>query len=158
MDWKNLPSYSRVWIYQADRILNDSEVDFIKKESQKFVSEWASHGTPLEAAIEVFHHLFVVVFVNEQQAMASGCSIDKSVGLIRFFEKQLKVDFMNRMIGVHKAESGIELFKLNELSDKIAANKMSLSSTVFNNLVATKKEFEENWLVKIENSWHKQFV
>lgn len=158
MNWQELPSHSRVWIYQADRILSEEEINLIQKKSSEFVTNWSSHGTPLEASIDFFYGLFLVVFVNEAQAMASGCSIDKSVGLVRELEKTLQIDFMNRMLVAVAHDHEIELLHLHDLSEQLQSNKITLDTLVFNNLVATKKEFESVWKVKISESWHQQFV
>lgn len=158
LDWKQLPNDSRVWVYQADRLLTEDEVVKMNNLSEQFVMNWSSHGTPLEAAIGVFHHLFLVVFVNEKQAMASGCSIDKSMAFVQQLEKQFQLSFTNRMLVAGKKGDTIELFQLNILADKIKSGALSVSDLVFNNLVQSKADFEQKWLVKIEDSWHKQFV
>jgi hypothetical protein len=36
--------------------------------------------------------------------------------------------------------------------------KITSNTVVFNNMVATKAEFEKNWEVTADKSWHKRFL
>ncbi|UPT69069.1 MAG: hypothetical protein M0D57_10815 [Sphingobacteriales bacterium JAD_PAG50586_3] len=79
----NYPAMLRVWIYQADRLLTDSEQQMLAEASAQFVAQWSAHGTPLTAAAQVLNGYFLVLGVDEAQAQASGCSIDKSVNFVK---------------------------------------------------------------------------
>lgn len=157
-DWKNLPDDSRVWIYQADRLLTDAEVAHIQNAAKQFVEGWSTHGTPLQADIDIFDHLFLMVMVDEHHASASGCSIDKSVAFVRAMENDLKLSFMDRMKVAVEINSGIELVSLHALSDLKQAGKITDHTLVHNPLVKDKKEFLAGFKLPISESWHKQFL
>ena len=78
-----MPSDARVWVYQSNTILSDAEVNTIKNEGAHFISDWAAHGSNLKASFDVLFNRFIVIAVDEQQATASGCSIDKSVKFVK---------------------------------------------------------------------------
>src|SRR5690606_24444431 len=84
-----LPEHSRVWIYQCERFLAPHEVVAINEEGDRFVSGWSAHGAPLTAKIAIIENLFLVVMVDELQAKATGCSIDKSVSFVKEVEDYL---------------------------------------------------------------------
>ncbi|TAL57610.1 MAG: ABC transporter ATPase [Bacteroidetes bacterium] len=158
--FKNLPLHSRVWIYQNIREFTSSEAELIKKRSEEFVAQWTSHDQLMKASIEIFHNRFVVICVDEKTAPASGCGIDKSVKFIQSLEKEFNTSLLDRMNVAYrknltptlsKGEGGISICNVSEL-------KNIGNITVFNNLVNTKEEFEKNWEVPLEKSWHKKFI
>ena len=80
--FNSLSGDSRIWVYQSSRELSDDELSRIQNKASSFIVDWAAHGALLEASIEVFHNIFVVVCVDENHAGATGCSIDKSFKFI----------------------------------------------------------------------------
>ena len=149
--FKDMPSYSRVWIYQGERPFTPAEVETINSKAGTFVSQWTSHDQLMKACIEVFHDLFIVICVDEKTAPASGCGIDKSVKFIQQLEKDLSVSLMDRMNVAYRKNGKILSCRLSEL-------KNAGASSAFNNLIQTKEELENSWEVAIEKSWHKQFT
>ncbi len=47
----------------------------------------------------------------------------------------------------------IELLPLNQLQYAVNNNFIQADSLYFNNLVQTKEELENNWLISVKNSW-----
>ena len=48
VDFKNMPDNSRIWIYQSDRDLNESEISIIDDKTTTFLDSWQAHGKDLE--------------------------------------------------------------------------------------------------------------
>ena len=51
--YKNLPSNSRVWIYQSAREFSNKEVDFIALKSEDFINQWTRHGDDLKGSFTI---------------------------------------------------------------------------------------------------------
>ena len=156
--FKDMPSHSRIWIYQCDRELTSSETDSIKRKAEEFVSQWTSHDQLMKTCIEILHNLFLVVCVDEKTAPASGCGIDKSVHFIEQLEKDFKISLKDRMNVAYRVNGKILLSKLSELKTSLPNGQAESGVSVFNNLVQTKEELEKSWEVPVEKSWHKQFI
>lgn len=154
MNYKNLADYSRVWVYQSDRKLNDSEVREIKIHGNNFIEDWAAHGSDLQAAFEVFYNHFIVLFADESQVKASGCSIDSSVRFIKGIEQAYKLDLFNRLNIAFKKGNIINMLPMSEFSAALKNGELNENTIVFNNLVETKSDFETKWEVAIKDSWH----
>src|SRR5690625_2059615 len=90
---KSLTADSRIWIYQADRFLNDQEIININKKLEGLLAQWNTHGKPLAAEAWVEERLFLILAVDESKQYASGCSIDQSTNFIRTIGNRLNVDF-----------------------------------------------------------------
>lgn len=158
MNWRELPDHSRVWIYQCDRMLTEEEATAIRKKAEDFVADWSAHGTPLHASVDLIDRLFLLIMVDENQAMASGCSIDKSVAFVKALETEFGVSFMDRMKVAVETTSGLQLVHLHALPDWKAEGKINDQTLVYDNLVKNKKEFAERWKTPIAESWHHRFL
>jgi hypothetical protein len=158
MNYQSMPDSSRVWVYQSNRILNDAEVSEINKMAQHFVPSWDAHGAILSSSITVHHHLFIVILVDEQVTQISGCAIDKSVAFIKRVEQQLNIHFFDRMNVAYQKDNMIETCTMHEFQTLLNEGKVDDQTLVFNNLVSTKKEFDTNWKIPLQKSWHKRLL
>lgn len=150
----NLPETSRVWVYQSNRAFTNSELEELNNELSQFNADWQAHGTNLNSAIEVYYDQFVVVFVDESGQEATGCSIDKSVGLMKSLEQKYGVDMLDRMNLTYKEGDSIQNIKMAEFQGKAQSGEFNSEMTVFNNLVTSKAEFISKWETEAKNSWH----
>lgn len=155
LPFANLAPHSRIWIFQSDRFLTASETDFMAKTMNNFIPQWAAHGNDLYGAFSVKENLFLVVGVDESKSPASGCSIDTLTRTVKDLGAHLGIDFFNRMaIAYVNHENKIELVSMAQFKHLIAENKVDHNTTVFNNLVNSKAEFDHKWRTEVRNSWH----
>jgi hypothetical protein len=155
--FENLPLESKIWIYQSNRKFSDDEFTEIDSALQSFLQNWAAHGTSLEASYQLKYNRFIILAVNQEVQNATGCSIDASVQFIQDLEKKYNVDLLDKMnvtfkLGDHVAHKTLIDFK------KMAKDKAVTENTiVFNNLVNSIEEWNENWEVPAGESWHSRF-
>jgi len=120
----------RTWVFVADRKMNEEEAIRINDELQRFVSNWKTHGTPIDASGFCFEHAAIVIAANEAEVKASGCSIDKINQLVRSLGSTLDIDFFNRFNVLHRMDSGqwdIERYSPHNANSCINANIISLN-------------------------------
>ena len=154
----NMPSEARVWVYQSNRLLSEAEVKEIEVLGQLFILDWAAHGASLKASFDILHNLFIVIAVDEKQAMASGCSIDKSVRFMKELEQKMNLNLFDRMQVAYRSQSEIKICKLSDF-EKLASDKIvDGSTTVFNNMVSSKSAFELEWEVPLKQSWQSRVL
>jgi hypothetical protein len=150
---EDMPIHSRVWIYQSDRQLSEEEVSILEGNTVEFLKSWSAHGNGLKSSTKVFWNRFLVVMVDEQQAMASGCSIDASVHFVQSIGSSMKIDFFNRTKVAFKEDDGIRVESLSDIKGLVASGVLSPSSVTFNNLVQNKGEFDTKWLSPASETW-----
>lgn len=149
-----MPHNARVWVYQADRAFSEGESSFIKSKGEQFISEWTAHGASLKASFDILHNRFIVISVDEQQAIASGCSIDKSVHLMKELGSSFGLNFFDRLIIAYRGDGNIiQSCSLKDLELMAAQGKITKSTVVFNNTVTTKEAFDKEWEVPLETTW-----
>ncbi|MFT4736189.1 MAG: hypothetical protein ACI8QD_002430 [Cyclobacteriaceae bacterium] len=152
-----MPDHARLWVYQADRVLNQIQIDFIQKHTSTFVENWAAHGSGLTATFAIEHDQFLVLMVDESNAGASGCSIDSSVSFIRQMESALQVSFLDRSKVAIMKDDLVELYEISQVKSKIEAGEITADSTVFNNAVSTYGMWKSSWRQVASESWMKRF-
>jgi hypothetical protein len=159
LSFNDMPNRSKVWIYQADRNFTDLEIAEIRKKSAMFLLDWSSHGNMMLATIDVVYNRFLIVLVDEDQASASGCGIDKSVRFIQQLEKDYLINLFDRMLVTFRDENGIiRGTKLQEFEQLVEKGALNGDTIVFNNLLGTKEEMATKWEVPMKNSWHARML
>lgn len=96
----------RIWIYQSNRMLTTDEQSLASERLDAFTSKWKVHGHPLTASAEIRYGLFILLKVDERQALPSGCSIDASVRFMKELQQELHVDFFDRMQIAYRDKGG----------------------------------------------------
>lgn len=158
VDFKTLPETSRVWIYQANRSFTDSELDEVSTKLKVFIESWTAHGSDLQSGYEIRYKRFIVIALNQNLNIATGCSIDASVHFIQQLEKDYQVDLMDKMNVSYKQGAFIAYKSLKDFKKMAKQRAISKNTIVFNNLVANKAEYLENWEVPVSESWHSRFI
>lgn len=149
----NFHPESRVWIYQGSRIFSLSEALEIETMLNDFTAKWLSHGTPVKGAGYLFFGQFIILVADERATGVSGCSTDSSVRLIKDIELKYGVNMFDRTTLAFVVKDKIQLLPLSQLPYAAENGFISADTLYFNNLVQTKKELENNWIVPVKDSW-----
>lgn len=155
--FEQLSPKSRVWIYQADRVITKAEQKQILSQSEVFIEQWAAHGESLLASASVMHDHFLIIATDEGFNLASGCSIDSSFRFVQELGSNLNIGFFERTNLAFSLNKQIELVKMNEVKEAISTGKITSSSKFFDNNVQTKSELLERWIVNASESWLKRY-
>jgi hypothetical protein len=153
-----MPAHARAWIYKAPRALGQAEQRLVRERGAEFTEGWAAHGSPLDACVDVLHDRFVVISVDEEQALASGCSIDKSVAFIKRLEHDLKLMLTDRMVVVYEQDGHIRSCRLQELPELLKSGTITGDTIIFDDLVSTVGELRERFRVPLRASWMERFL
>ncbi len=153
VDFDTLPPEARIWVYQANRRLDDEELKILTDRFQSFSDTWDSHGKELKNSFRFFYNYFIVIGVNENYIPASGCSIDKSIDFIRQAEEKLSISLLDRSRIAFEIDTVITQIPFTNLREQIQ-NKVILPETImFNNTVTTMKEFNSGWKIPAGETW-----
>ena len=158
LEYKNLldESFSpdsRVWIYQSSRLFTINEALAIEDLLNDFTAKWLSHGEPVKGAGYLFFGQFIILMADEKATGVSGCSTDSSVRLIKDIEQRFGVNMFDRVTLAFAVKDKVQLLPLSQLQYAFDNRFIDSHTLYFNNLVQTKAELENNWLVPIKDSW-----
>ena len=158
VSFDSLPETSRIWIYQANRSLTDSELDELEAELHTFIEAWTAHGQDLRAAYEIRYKRFIILALDQSHAAASGCSIDASVHFIQSLEARYGIDLLDKMNVTFRQGEYIAYKPLTDFKKMAKDRAISAETVVFNNLVTNIREYQDHWEVSAKESWHGRFL
>ena len=155
--FENLPEDSKIWIYQSNRKFSDDEITEIESDLKIFLENWSAHGTTLEASYIIKYNRFIILAVNQEVQQATGCSIDASVAFIQNLEQKYQVILLDKMNVTFKNGDHIAHKSLIDFKRMAKEKAVTVNTIVFNNLVNSIEEFNDNWEVPAGESWHSRF-
>lgn len=144
---------SRVWIYQSNRQFTISETLEIEELLLQFSAGWQSHGSPVKGFANLFFGQFIIMMADESATGVSGCSTDSSVRVIKNIEQDYNVELFNRQLLAFIINERVQLLPLSQLNDLKENNLITPETFYFNNIVETKKELINNWIIPVKESW-----
>ena len=107
---------------------------------------------------KLFFNQFIILIADETASGVSGCSTDSSVRLIKEIENKFDVDLFNRQnLAFFNGENIIKI-PLSKLNEAVSGNFINPETIYFNNVVLSKKELEEKWIIELKDSWLKSKV
>lgn len=155
---ENLGDESRVWIYQSNRKFSIDEIAKLEPMLANFCREWNSHGKAVSGFCKLFYNLFIVIFADETTVKVGGCSTDAQLRFIKHLEKVFDVTLTDRLSLAFIVKDKIEIFRLEEVNMALEDTVISPDTPYFNNTILTKKDFLDNWIIPLKDSWLKARV
>ena len=150
-----LPPDARVWVYQANRQLTADEASAIDIKANAFVQSWSSHSRKVDSFVTILYNRFIIIAANQEQFQVSGCGIDSSVKLIKEIGAAYNIDFFDRFnIAYKEGDMVVSASNRTAFEKLIAEGNVNDNTIVFNNLVTTLAELNDNWEIPMKNSWH----
>ncbi len=151
--FEQLPAHSRVWVYQAERILTEKEIEIVKQRLTRFCEGWNTHGNGMPSSFDIFDQQILILAVDESGLGASGCSIDSSVKVLRELESMLGVNLTDQgKVSVRNSSGDLKVFAALGLKSKVQAGELTLEQEVINPLIRTKADLHQLWQ-PVRNSW-----
>lgn len=153
----NLGDDSRIWIFQANRKFSIEEKETIISKLKDFIADWNAHGAALLADFELPYDQFIIVGVDENQASASGCSIDKLTKIMRDLDAEFNFELLNRMLVAYKVNDDIKIEKLPNFK-QLVKDGLIKDVNIFNNSIVKLADLKSDWIIPIEDSWAKSLL
>ena len=147
---------SRVWIYQSDKQLYDAQVNELQQQLDNFTAEWTAHNNQLKAKAEIRYTRFLILIVDESQAGASGCSIDKSVNFMKQVGEQYNINLLDRFNLAYRDGEEVRSAPRHDFEEMLKQKSIDTNTIVFNNMVQNLNELQTKWEVPFKDSWHIQ--
>ncbi|EIJ40078.1 hypothetical protein [Galbibacter orientalis] len=156
--FNDLSESARVWIYQANRSFTEEEIAELTTKLESFIEQWTAHGANLKASFEIRYKRFIIIALDQEFNMASGCSIDASVRFIQQLEVDYNVNLLDKMNVSYRQGDFIAYKPLIDFKKMAKQKAVSQNTIVFNNLVTNKEEYQNYWEVPARDSWHARFM
>lgn len=144
---------SRVWIYQSSRLFSLSEALEIEAGLEAFTTQWNSHGAQVKGFATLLFGRFILIMADETSTGVSGCSTDSSVRMVKEMEQRYQVQLFDRLLLAFIVNDKVELLPMAQLPHAVAQGKLNRDTLFFNNMVQTRAELENRWIIPAGQSW-----
>lgn len=142
---------SKVWIYLANREFTSKEATSIDSLLTEFSNTWTSHGHKVYGKAFLFENRFIIFVADESKSGVSGCSIDKTVAIVRDITSKYTVNLMDRSLVAIRREEKLEVLALAALQEEIRLNTALENVLIYNTLILTKAALTD-WLIPYSKS------
>ena len=154
----NIANDARIWIFQANRIFSQLELEFLEKSISLFLNSWTANGSQLSASFKIEYNTFIIIALDEKNSSATGCSIDKLVNYMKQIENEFSVRLLDRLDISYILNDELIIERLDDFKKNILTKKIDKNTIVFNNLIKLKNDLADKWKIPLSNSWHKQLI
>ena len=158
VDFSKLPDTSKIWIYQSSRKFYPEEIKEITEQTEDFLSSWKDQDTPIIASYKIIYDRFLIFAVDQTLETLSVAAIDDSVGFIFSLQHTYKVELLDKLNVSFNQGEFVQYKDLKEFQKLVKKMAVSEKTIVFNNLINTKEELENNWEIPLTESWHNRFL
>ena len=146
------------WVYQIGKMITQKEKVFISKSLESFCEKWTSHNNSVKSSYVIDFDSFIILFADQRINKVSGCAIDEKSRVIRQIGNNLKIKILPYInTGVFIKKKLVFLSK-EEIVSKLNSNEINGDSDIINITIKSKKDYEEKWILKIKESWLKNFL
>jgi hypothetical protein len=156
--YEQLAPTSKTWVFLAEREFTQPEVKILTDSLTAFTDNWLSHGSLVKGHYKVLHNRFIVFFADEDGEAMCGRAVDASVRFIKDIEMKFGLALLNRNLVAYQKDGKVFSCTLNELSHLSEEGIINPDTIMFNNLVATKADFEKNWMIPLSSSWQQNYI
>ena len=149
IDIDQLDGHARIWLFGISPSLDEPKSRRLLESVDRFLDEWAAHGTPVTSARALLFGSFLAIAVDERSE-TSGCSIDRMFGLLHQFERDLGVSVLDaNRVFVRHADGRIEALSRADFRDR-----GDLHTTVFDTTADRLSEIRSgHWIRKAQDAW-----
>ena len=143
----------RIIIYPASRPFTAKESKIITEKIFDFLGTWAAHGKPLSASFKIEKNQFIVIAVDEEKEVASGCSIDALSGVMRELDQEFSLGLFDRMKASFVENGEIKTMKLQDFRKGLKDGTISKEIEVFDFSKDTYVAFLSDFILPLKRSW-----
>lgn len=148
----------RVLIYPASRPFTARESKTIAENLFDFLATWQAHGKPLAASFKIEKNQFIIIAVDEEKEMASGCSIDALNAVMRDLDAQFQLGLFDRMKASYMEDGKVHTMKLQDFRNAVKNGELSSDIEVFDFSKSTYVSFLSDFLLPLRRSWAAIYV
>jgi hypothetical protein len=149
---------SKVWLFTADKTLNESQQVSIQMDIDSFCSNWDSHGVGLKATGLILFSRLLILIVDESFHTISGCSMDKSISFIKNLEIKYKISLFDRLLQSALVNNEWQTASTAIWSEKLKSNEINFETLFIDTLVNNLYDAQHHLTKNLGSFWLKRII
>ena len=148
---------AKVWIYPSSRKFYAQEIEKLEQKIKLFLENWKSDSENFKTSYKILYNRFIILFTDDITPL-TNTEIDTSVSFILALEQEYKITLLDKMNVCFKQGEFVQYKELKDFKKLLKNKAITAKTTIFNNLITSKHEFDSFWEVTIEDSWYNRFL
>ncbi|MEM7415574.1 MAG: hypothetical protein AAF389_08785 [Gemmatimonadota bacterium] len=153
VDFAELPEHGRLWVFPLSAPLPEASAADVMGAVDTFLDGWVAHGVPLRSARTLVDDHFLLVGVDVDVELPSGCSIDALTGQLRSIGQRLGLSIVDHAPVWYRDASGIHCVPRLTFKQLAADGAVDGETTVFDTSL-TRVGDAGALAVPASESWH----
>ena len=156
--FKEIPSWCKLWVFPSSKKFYPQEIEGLTTAIEAFLNTWTNEGQSLKCAYKLKYNRFIIITVDDAEISLSLKAHDTLTAFILELEQTYKTTLLDRINVCYKQGEYVQYKELKEFKAMIKNKGVSEKTIVFDNMITTKKELQNNWEINIMDSWLGRFV
>ena len=145
IDYNLIPEDAKIWIYPSSRKFYSSEIEEIENKIKNFIENWKSNDDEFKASYKLLYNRFIILFASDENSPLTNPDIDASVTFILGLQEEYQVELLDKMNACFKQGEFVQYKELKDFKKLLKNKAITAKSIIFDNLITTKVDFENNW-------------
>lgn len=158
VDYSLITEDAKVWVYPSSRKFYPNEIEGIESKIKTFLENWKSDTKNFKASYKFLHNRFIIFFADDEDASLTKSDIDTSVSFILSLQQEYDVALLDKMNACFKQGEFVQYKDLKDFKKLLKNKAVTAKSIIFDNLITTKFDFDNNWEIPIEESWYNRYL
>ena len=153
VDFNKIPDWGKLWVFPSSRKFYPQEIAEITEQLEEFLTNWSQNGQSFNCSYQLKYDRFIIITVDDSNLNLSLEAHDSLVTFILGLETKLDVILLDKINVCYKQGEFVQYKDLKEFKQLIKNKGVSEKTIVFDNMITTKEELENNWEISITDSW-----
>ena len=158
VDYSIITEEAKVWVYPSSRKFYPNEIEGIESKVKEFLENWKSDDENFKVSYKFLYNRFIVLFANSENSNLTNADVDASVSFILGLQQEYKVELLDKMNACFKQGEFVQYKDLKDFKKLLKNKAVTAKSIIFDNLITTKVDFDNNWEIPIEESWYNRYL
>lgn len=150
-----MASHFSIRFFGSSKPLQEEQSLFIKQELDDFLKSWNSHGTPLNAKVDVLFQRWVCIVADEEQEKAGGCSLDRLYRKVQDISEELKVNLTDRTLLTYLKDNIAHTVHFQDFIKSVKEDTLSLETPILDTTMTDYEHFVASSWIPAKDSWLK---
>jgi hypothetical protein len=158
VDYSLITEGAKVWVYPSSRKFYPNEIDGVENKVKAFIESWKSDDENFKASYKILYNRFIILFADNENSSLSNSDVDASVSFILKLQQEHEVELLDKMNACFKQGEFVQYKDLKDFKKLIKNKALTAKSIVFDNLITSKIDFDNNWEIPLEESWYNRYL
>jgi len=158
IDYNLIPEDAKVWVYPSNRKFYSTEIEEIEAKIKSFIENWKTEDENFKATYKFLYNRFIIIFADDANSPLTNFDIDTSVSFILSLQEEYGIELLDKMNTCFKQGEFVQYKDLKDFKKLLKNKSVTAKSIIFDNLITTKLDFENNWEIPIEGSWYNRYL